>query len=247
MVSIGRMSTPLPSPALRSTRKVRESFGALGRLIRRRGARRQQHQVGLRRAAAGPDLVAVDHVAVAVAHGAGLELRGVVGADDQLGHAERLQSQLARRDLRRVRALPAARCRGAAAFPLCTSGRDTPRRAAARVDGLEDHRRGAQRQPRAAVFLRDERAQYSCSVSTSTNASGSPWRRRASPSLAGKRWQMRRTDRGIRPVFAELSGQAGGSGHSRLPFGGSRLLVAEQVLGRRENGQGPAGGGACLT
>jgi hypothetical protein len=52
------------------------AVGAPFHLVRRRGAREQQHQVGMRRSA-DPDLLAADDVAVAVAGGAGAELRGV--------------------------------------------------------------------------------------------------------------------------------------------------------------------------
>ena len=48
-----------------------------------------------------PDLLAVDDVAVAASHGGGLELGGV-GAGGRLGHAQRLQPQLAAGDLRQV-------------------------------------------------------------------------------------------------------------------------------------------------
>ena len=55
-------------------------------------------------------------VAVAVADGAGLELRGVRAARG-LGHAEGLQPQLAARDPRQVCRASAPGCRGGAASP----------------------------------------------------------------------------------------------------------------------------------
>ena len=79
----------------------RKAIGALLGLLLRRGARQQQHQVGIFRAA-GPDLLAVDDVAVvAVALGKRLQ-RGGVGAAGRLGDAERLQPQFAAGDLRQV-------------------------------------------------------------------------------------------------------------------------------------------------
>ena len=62
-------------------------------LVHRGGARQQQHQVGLEHAG-DEHLLAVDHVAVALAHGRGLEL-GRVGAGVGLGDAEGLEAQLA--------------------------------------------------------------------------------------------------------------------------------------------------------
>jgi len=87
---------------------------ALLGLILRRGARQQDHQVGVF-GAAGPDLLAVDDiVAIAVAFRKGLQ-RGSVGAAGRLGDAERLQPQFAGGDLRqklcllRVAAVPQQR------------------------------------------------------------------------------------------------------------------------------------------
>ena len=51
--------------------------------------------------AAGPHLLAVDDVLVAVPDGAGLELGGV-GAGRRLGDAEGLEAQFTRRDVRQV-------------------------------------------------------------------------------------------------------------------------------------------------
>ena len=92
---------PLPARLADVDQEHREAFGALLHLLDRRGAREQQHQVGVQRAR-GPHLLAVDDVAVvALLHGAGLELGGV-GAGGRLGDAEGLQPQLAARDARQV-------------------------------------------------------------------------------------------------------------------------------------------------
>jgi len=68
-------------------------------LLLRRGACQQDHQVGIF-GAAGPDLLAIDDIAViAVAPGKRLQ-RGGVGAAGRFGDAERLQPQFAAGDLR---------------------------------------------------------------------------------------------------------------------------------------------------
>ncbi|MNV67786.1 hypothetical protein D3C71_1606000 [compost metagenome] len=74
----------------------RKTIAFLLHLVIGCGARQQQHQVGLQ-GARSPDLLAVDDVAVAVAHGAGLQARGV-GAAGGLGNAESLQAQFAAGD-----------------------------------------------------------------------------------------------------------------------------------------------------
>ena len=68
MVRIGRMVRPLPSAFSHVDDEGREPVGALRRLVARRGAGEQQHQVGVFRAA-GPDLLTVDDIVVAVACG----------------------------------------------------------------------------------------------------------------------------------------------------------------------------------
>jgi hypothetical protein len=76
----------------------RQAVGAPLELLDRRRAREQDHQIGVR-CPRGPDLLAVDAVALRGALGAGLDRRGVrPGAG--LGDAEGLQAQLARGDLR---------------------------------------------------------------------------------------------------------------------------------------------------
>ncbi len=126
-------------------------------LVAWRGTRQQQHQVGVFRAA-GPHLLAVHHVMVAVASGEGAQ-RGGVGAAGRLGDAERLKAQFAGGDLRQVilfllgRTVPQD---GAHDVHLRVAGRAV---AALGVDRLEDRCGGRQWQARAAVFLRDQRGE----------------------------------------------------------------------------------------
>ena len=108
--------------------------------------------------AAGPDLLAVDDVMVALAPGEGAQ-RGGVGAAGRLGDAERLQAQFAGGDLRQVlllllrRAVPQD---GAHDVHLRVAGGAV---AALGLHRLQDRRGGGQRQAGAAVFLGDQRAE----------------------------------------------------------------------------------------
>ncbi|MHC2539025.1 hypothetical protein ACVJMY_008594 [Bradyrhizobium diazoefficiens] len=133
----------------------RKAVGALLDLLLRRGARQQHHQVGML-GAAGPDLLAVDDVAVvAFLARKGLQ-RGGVGAAGRLGDAEGLQAQFAARDLRQIFclllgiAVPQHRAHrvhlgmAAAAIAACA------------LDLLEDCGRRGQLQARAAIFLGDQ-------------------------------------------------------------------------------------------
>ncbi len=76
------------------------AFGFLRNLVERGGAGEQDHQLGMLQAR-GPDLLAVDDVAVAFLDRDGLDLGGV-GAGAGLGDAHGLQAQLAGRDFRKV-------------------------------------------------------------------------------------------------------------------------------------------------
>ena len=158
MASILRISTPLPYRLAQVDQEHRQPVRALPHLVGRRGARQQQHQVGMQHAA-GPHLLAVDDVAVvALLVGARLELRGV-GAGGRLGDAERLQAQRAGGDPRQVLLLlrlAAVPQHGAHGVHLRVAGR---RVAALLVDRLEDGAGGRQRQPGAVVLLRDQRAE----------------------------------------------------------------------------------------
>ncbi|KAG1533202.1 hypothetical protein G6F50_015947 [Rhizopus delemar] len=102
-----------------------------------------------------PDLLAVDHVAVAAAHGGGRDLGGV-RAGGGLGHAHGLQAQFAGGDAGQVFALlgvgTVAQQR-AHVVDLAVAG---TRVATAAVDLFHDDRRFGQAQARAAVFLRDQ-------------------------------------------------------------------------------------------
>ena len=79
----------------------RQAVGALLGLLLRRGARQQQHQIGML-GARGPDLLPVDDVmVVALAPRRGAQ-RKRVGARRRLGDAEGLQAQFAAGDLRQI-------------------------------------------------------------------------------------------------------------------------------------------------
>ena len=86
-----------------------QAVGRLLHLLQRRGAGQQQDLVGDLRGR-DPDLLAVDDVAVAVAHGAGLELRGVE-AGVGLGDGEAGLAPRRRRCGGSMRALAARACR----------------------------------------------------------------------------------------------------------------------------------------
>ena len=104
-----------PSALAQIDQENREAFGFLLHLGQRRGARQQQHQVGMLHAR-DPDFLAVDDVAVAPPLGEGLDLGGV-GAGGGLGDGERLQAQFAGRNPAAGSAASAPRSRAAAAFP----------------------------------------------------------------------------------------------------------------------------------
>ena len=78
----------------------REAGGARLRLLARRGARQQQHEIGML-GARGPDLLAVDHIMIAVADGGGAQAERI-GARRRLGHTECLQAQFAERNARQI-------------------------------------------------------------------------------------------------------------------------------------------------
>ena len=155
MVRIGRIVEPVVLGLAHVDDEHRQAVGALLGLFLRRGARQQDHQVGIF-GAAGPDLLAVDDVAVvAVALGKGLQ-RGGVGAAGRLGDAERLQPQFAAGDLRQpfclllVAAVPQQRAHGV------HLGVAAAAIAAGALDLFEDRGRGRQFQPGAAIFFRDQ-------------------------------------------------------------------------------------------
>ena len=124
---------------------------------RRRGAREQQHRVGVLEARR-PALAAVHHVHVAAPHRRRLDARRVA-AGDRLGHAERLQPHLAARDPRQPRALlrvVAPAQQRAHRVELRVRG---ARVAAGVVDLLDDHRRVAEPEAEPAVLGRDQRGE----------------------------------------------------------------------------------------
>ena len=152
MLRIGRTSMPL---LFVSTRKIDMPSDFFLRFVERRGAREQDHQLGVLQAR-GPHLLAVDHVAVAFLHRDGLDLGGV-GAGAGLGDAHGLQPQLAGRDLGQVLLLLLRRAvaqQGVHVVHLAVAAAGVAARAR---DFFHDHRRLGERQPGAAVFLGDQR------------------------------------------------------------------------------------------
>ena len=125
--------------------------------LARRGARQQQHQIGML-GARGPDLLAVDDVMVAVADRGGAQAERV-GARGRLGDTECLQAQFAARNagqiafLLRGAAMPKKR---AHRVHLRMTGRAV---AAGGLDFLHDGGGGRHGQSAAAVLLRDQRGE----------------------------------------------------------------------------------------
>ena len=131
MVRIGRIVSPLFLASRMSTRNtdrpsVRFFASSFG-VVRASSSIRSEYS-----RAAGPDLLAVDDVAVvAVALRHGLQ-RGGVGAAGRLGDAERLQPQFAAGDLRQLFCLLPVAAVPQHACPWCTSGRGRRRRCSRR-------------------------------------------------------------------------------------------------------------------
>ena len=204
MVRIGRIVEPVAFGLPHVDDEHRQPVGALLRLFLRRGAREQDHQVGIF-GAAGPDLLAVDDIAViAVALGEGLQ-RGGVGAAGRLGDAERLQPQFAAGDLRQplclllVAAVPQQRAHGV------HLGVAAAAIAAGALDLFEDRGRRRQLQPGAAILLRDQHREIAGLASAHRRSrSDRPSRGRACASIrrgTGRRaWRPRRGCRRIRRV-----------------------------------------------
>jgi hypothetical protein len=103
-----------------------------------------------------PDLLAIDDIAVTLTQRGGLDAGGV-GAGGGLGHAHRLQAQLAGRDLGQPALLLLGRAMAQQRAHVVHLAMTGARIAAAAVDLFHDHRGLDQAQPRAAVFLRNER------------------------------------------------------------------------------------------
>ena len=134
-----------------------QPVGSLRHPVLGRGAREQQHEVGILRAAR-PDLLAVHHIAVALAHRGRAQAQRVRSAA-RFRDAECLEAQLARRDLRQVALLllvVAVAEQRAHNVHLSVAG---PGIAARGVDLLQHRASGGNRQTRAAVFLRDKHRQ----------------------------------------------------------------------------------------
>ena len=132
----------------------RQSLGFLFDLLQRGGAGQQDHQVGMLHPA-DPDLLSVDHIAVALANGRRGDLGGV-RAGGRLGHAHRLKPQLSACNLRQIEALLLFRAvpdQRVHIVHLAVAGAGI---AAGAVDLFHDHARRRQRQAGAAIFLGDQ-------------------------------------------------------------------------------------------
>ena len=133
----------------------RQAVRALLGLLLRSRARQQDHQVGML-GAAGPDLLAVDDIAVVAVLARERLQRGGVGAAGRLGDAEGLQPQFAARDLRQILGLllvVAVTKHGAHRVHLGMAAAAVAARA---LDLLQDRRRSGQLQAGAAIFLGDQ-------------------------------------------------------------------------------------------
>ncbi len=158
MASILLISTPLPLASRRSTRNTDNPSDRLRTLsagvVRASSSIRSECSTRRR-----PHLLAIHDVAVvALLVGPRLELRRI-RARGRLGHAERLQPQLARGDARQILLLLRL-----VAVPQHRAHRvhlRMARRGIARavVDRLQHGAGGADRQSRAAVLLRNQRAE----------------------------------------------------------------------------------------
>ena len=119
-----------------------------------RGARQQQHEIGML-GARRPDLLAVDDVVIAVAHRRGAQAERV-GAGGRLGDAEGLQAQFAARDAGQVARLlfgAAVTQQRAHRVHLRVAGGAV---AAGRLDLFHDGDGRAHGQPAAAVLFGDQ-------------------------------------------------------------------------------------------
>ena len=93
-------TSSFPVTFRRSTMKTESPCGLVLQLVVRRGARQQQHQVGLLHAR-DENLLPVDDVAIALANGAGLDARGLRSGIG-LGDGKGLQAQLAAGDAGKI-------------------------------------------------------------------------------------------------------------------------------------------------
>ena len=120
-----------------------------------RGARQQNHQVGMLDAG-DPHLLAVDHIAVALADCHSLDLCRV-GAGAGFGHAHALQTQLTCRDLRQVALLLLGRTVAQQRAHVVHLAMACAGISATAVDLFHDHGCLGQSETRSAVFLRYQR------------------------------------------------------------------------------------------
>jgi hypothetical protein len=123
-------------------------------LVSRRGAGEQQHQVRMLNAR-GPNLLAVDHPLIAVAHGGAADAAGI-RTGRRLGHAERLQAQRSGRDLWQVARLLLRRAMpqdGAHRVDLSVAGGAV---AAGLLNLFENGSGGGKAETAAAILRRDQ-------------------------------------------------------------------------------------------
>ncbi len=131
----------------------RHAFGLFLHLSQRRGARQQDHQVGMLHPR-DPHLLAVDHVLVTAFDRGGLDFGGV-GAGGGLGDAHRLQAQFTAGQFGQIEAFlcfAAMPQQGEHVVHLAVNGAGV---AAAAVHFFKNHRRLRQAQTGAAVSFRD--------------------------------------------------------------------------------------------
>ena len=143
IVRIGRIVSPWPSACPHIDDKGRKTLGPFGGLVLRRGAGQQQHQIRVL-GSAGPDLLAIDDIMVALPSREGPQGCRVCPAG-RLGYSERLQPKFAGGDLWQVgllllvRAVPQDRAHdihlGVAGCAVAALG----------LDGFQDCRGGRKR------------------------------------------------------------------------------------------------------
>ena len=151
------LTSSLPLMSRRSTRKTDRPLRLVLELVVRRGAREQQHQVGLLHAR-DEDLLAVDDVFVALLHRAGFDLRRL-RAGVGLGDAEGLEPQFAARDLGQIAPLlllAAVLEQRAHRVHLGVAGERIAGRA---VDLLQDDAGLGDAETGAAILFGDQRAE----------------------------------------------------------------------------------------
>ena len=162
----------------------REALRLLLHLLERRRPREEQHEVGVERPRR-PDLLPVDDVA---AVRRSRRSSGCGSCPSRPSARSRRTPAAAARPRRSSAgsAASARRSRAAGSSPSCTSARGRRRVAAGRVDLLEDHARRREREPGAAVLLRDQGGEPAVSVSACDERLRVPVGLELAPVLAGE-------------------------------------------------------------